>query len=147
MNKDYLIFLKEIKERINLAQYTALKTVNKELINLYWDIGKKIVDKQKQQGWGNSIVKNLANDLQKEYPGISGFSAPNLWRMKNFYLNYEKDIKLAPLVREISWSKNIIILEKCKKDLEKEFYLKQTKENNWTKNLLIHHIENQTLYV
>ena len=50
-------------------------------------------------------------------------------------------------MREISWSKNIIILEKCKKDLEKEFYLKQTKENNWTKNLLIHHIENQTLYV
>ena len=144
MNKEYLIFLKEIKERINLAQYTALKTVNKELINLYWDIGKKIVDKQKQQGWGNSIVKNLAKDLQKEYPGISGFSVQNLWYMRQMYVAYRKNLKLQPLVGEISWSKNIVILSKCKNDLEKEFYLKQTKENNWTKNLLVHHIENQT---
>ena len=144
MNKEYLIFLKEIKERISLAQYTALKTVNKELINLYWDIGKKIVEKQKQQGWGNSIVKNLSNDLQIEFPGINGFSVQNLWYMRQMYVTYSKNLKLQPLVGDISWSKNIIILSKCKNDLEKEFYLKQTKENNWTKNLLIHHIENQT---
>jgi predicted nuclease of restriction endonuclease-like (RecB) superfamily len=144
MNKEYLIFLKEIKDRISLAQYTALKTVNKELIDLYWDIGKKIVEKQKQQGWGNSIVKNLAKDLQKEYPGISGFSIQNLWYMRQIYITYKNNLKLQPLVGEISWSKNIIILSKCKEDLQKEFYLKQTKKNNWTKNLLVHHIENQT---
>ncbi|MFA5745875.1 MAG: PDDEXK nuclease domain-containing protein [archaeon] len=142
--KEYLIFLKEIKERIVSAQYNALRAVNKELINLYWDIGKGIVEKQKQLGWGKSIVENLSKDLQKEFSGTSGFSTTNLWRIRNFYYEYSKNVKLAPLAREIGWFKNVIIMEKCKTDDEREFYIKQTKENNWTKNILIHQIENQT---
>jgi predicted nuclease of restriction endonuclease-like (RecB) superfamily len=146
MNKEneYLKFLKEIKERITSAQYAALRAVNKELINLYWDIGKSIVEKQKELGWGKSIVENLAKDLQTEFPGVVGYSSANLWRIRNFYYIYNENVKLAPLVREISWSKNIRIMEMCKSDEEKEFYLKQTKINNWTKNVLIHQIENQT---
>lgn len=146
MNKEneYLKFLKEIKERITSAQYAALRAVNKELINLYWDIGKSIVEKQKELGWGKSIVENLAKDLQTEFPGVSGYSSANLWRIRNFYFIYNENLKLAPLVREISWSKNIRIMEMCKSDEEREFYLKQTKINNWTKNVLIHQIENQT---
>ena len=142
--KEYLNFLKEIKERITYAQYEALRAVNKELINLYWDIGKRIVEKQKQLGWGKSIILNLSIDLQKEFPGVSGFSSANLWRIRNFYFIYSENIKLAPLVREIGWSKNILVMEKCKSDEQREFYLKQTKINNWTKNVLVHQIENQT---
>lgn len=134
----YSNFLLEIKTRIKEAQYAALKAVNTELIQLYWDLGKKIVEKQL---WGKSIVENLAQDLQKEFPGIKGFSSANLWRMRNFYLNYTESKILAPLVREISWVKNIIIMEKCKDDLEREFYLKMTKKFGWTKNVLIHQIE------
>ena len=141
--KEYLNFLKEIKKRIAYAQYEALRTVNKELINLYWNIGKRIVEKQKQLGWGKSVILNLSIDLQKEFPGVSGFSLANLWRIRDFYFIYSENLKLAPLVREVSWSKNILIMEKCKSDEQREFYLKQTKINNWTKNILMHQIENQ----
>ena len=144
LNKEYYNFLTEIKERIRNAQYNALKAVNKELINLYWDIGRGIVYQQDKHGWGKSIVENLAKDLQKEYPGIRGFSSQNLWYMKQFYNNYKDKPKLQPLVGEISWVKNVIIMGKCKENSEREFYLKMTKKFGWTKNVLIHQIENRS---
>lgn len=119
MSAEYKTFFKEIKERIHKAQYDAFKSVNKELINLYWDIGKSIVAKQEKLGWGKSIVETLARDLQKEFPGIQGFSSANLWRMRNFYITYKENEKLAPLVREISWTKNVIIMERCKDDIRR----------------------------
>ena len=141
MSVEYKTFFKEIKERIYKAQYDALKAVNKELINLYWDIGKSIVAKQDKLGWGKAIVETLAKDLQKEFPGIQGFSSANLWRMRNFHLTYRTNEKLAPLVREISWTKNVIIMERCKDDIRREFYLKTTKKFGWTKDVLINQIE------
>ncbi len=140
-SKEYRHFLLDIKQRIRDAQYTALKSVNKELIQLYWDIGGKIMERQ---DWGKSIVETLARDLQEEYPGIKGFSSANLWRMRTFYLNYSGSEKLAPLVREISWTKNVIIMEKCKDDLEREFYIKMVKKFGWTKDVLINQIENKS---
>lgn len=112
ISKDYSIFLVEIKQRIKEAQYSALKSVNTELITLYWDIGKRIVEQQEKYGWGKGVVETLAKDLQTDYLGIKGFSTANLWRMRNFYLNYRNSEKLAPSVREISWAKNVIIMEK-----------------------------------
>ncbi len=138
---EYKTFFKQITERIYKARYDALKAVNKELINLYWDIGKSIVVKQEKLGWGKAIVETLAKDLQKEFPGIQGFSSANLWRMRNFYLAYNKNEKLAPMVREISWTKNIIILEQCKDDIRREFYLRTTKKFGWTKDVLINQLE------
>ena len=141
VSAEYKTFLGEIKERIHKAQYDAFKAVNKELITLYWDIGRSIVAKQDKLGWGKAIVETLAKDLQKEFPGIQGFSSANLWRMRNFYLVYHPNEKLAPLVREISWTKNIIILERCKDDIRREFYLKITKKFGWTKDVLINQLE------
>ncbi len=141
---NYQELLIEVKERIRSAQYTALKAVNHELITLYWDIGSLIVDRQQIAGWGKSVVEQLAQDIQSEFPGISGFSTANLWRMRAFYLAYAKNSNLAPLVREIGWTHNLAILEKCKDDLEREFYLRMTRKFGWTKNVLIHQIENQT---
>jgi len=143
-NDNYGKFLREIKERVYRAQYEALKSVNKDLISLYWDIGRGVVEKQKQFSWGKSVVEKLADDLQKEFPGIQGFSKDNIWRMRKFYLNYTDNSKLAPLVQEISWAKNVVILESCKNDLEREFYIKMTKKYGWTKNVLIHQIENKS---
>ena len=82
---NYPALLGEIKQCIRAAQYEALKAVNKELIDLYWDIGRLIIERQTGETWGKSVVGNLANDLQKEFPGISGFSVSNLWRMRLFY--------------------------------------------------------------
>src|SRR3989338_6900763 len=93
----YKSLLVDIKQRIRSAQYEALKAVNKELIALYWDIGKMIVEKQKGATWGKSVVEKLSKDLHYEFPGISGFSASNLWRMYNFYRFYSKNKKLAQL--------------------------------------------------
>jgi predicted nuclease of restriction endonuclease-like (RecB) superfamily len=134
----------EIKQRIRSAQYEALKAVNREMINLYWDIGQIIVTQQQGASWGKSVVENLAKDLQAEFPGISGFSARNIWRMRDFYLTYHSKEILPPMVAEIGWTHNIVILEKCKDDLEREFYIRMTRKFGWTKNVLIHQIENQT---
>lgn len=142
--EDYTNLLIEVKQRIRSAQYEALKAVNKQLIALYWDIGRTIVTRQEGTSWGKSVVQQLAKDLQAEFPGISGFSAANLWRMRLFYESYAENEKLAPMVREIGWTHNIVILEKCKDDLEREFYIRMTRKFGWTKNVLIHQIENQT---
>ncbi len=144
IDKNFTSFVKEIKTKILSSQYEALKKVNKELINLYWDIGKNIVQKQEQFGWGKSIVKNLSQELQKEFVGIKGFSVQNLWNMRQFYLEYCQDEKLQPLVREISWTKNVIIFQKCKDELQREFYIKMNIKFGWTKNVLIHQIDNQS---
>jgi predicted nuclease of restriction endonuclease-like (RecB) superfamily len=136
--------LTNIKQRIRSAQYEALKSVNKELIALYWDIGKMIADRQKGETWGKSVVEQLAVDLQKEFSGIGGFSVQNLWYMRQFYTEYRNNNKLQPLVGEISWAKNLVIMSKCKNDLEREFYIRMTRRMGWTKNVLIHQIENKT---
>ena len=131
-------------KRIRAAQYDALKAVNREMLNLYWDIGKMIVSRQQNVNWGKSVVEQLAKDLQAEFPGISGFSNRNIWRMRDFYLTYHSQEILPPMVAEIGWTHNIVILEKCKDDLEREFYIKMTRKFGWTKNVLVHQIENQT---
>ncbi|UKO97860.1 PDDEXK nuclease domain-containing protein [Nostoc sp. UHCC 0870] len=144
ISDDYRNLLMEVQQRIRSAQYEALKAVNREMINLYWDIGQMIVIKQQDASWGKSVVEQLAKDLQAEFPGISGFSARNIWNMRNFYVTYRQNEKLQPLVAEIGWTHNLVILEKCKDDLEREFYIRMTRKFGWTKNVLIHQIENQT---
>ena len=143
-SQSYIDFLITIKKRIRNAQYDALKKVNKELITLYQDIGQMIITRQKENNWGKAIVETLAKDLQNEFPGIKGFSARNLWLMRTFYLEYKDNSKLQPLVAEISWSHNIVLIQKVKSIDVREFYIKMTKRFGWTKNVLIHQIENQS---
>jgi predicted nuclease of restriction endonuclease-like (RecB) superfamily len=141
---EYTSLLIEIKERIRSAQLRALRQVNSELVALYEDIGQSIVARQEGETWGKSVVSSLARDLAAEFPATQGFSAANLWRMKLFYETYGSDEKLAPLVREIAWSHNVVILEKCKKPEEREFYIRMTRRFGWTRNVLVHQIENRT---
>jgi predicted nuclease of restriction endonuclease-like (RecB) superfamily len=103
-----------------------------------------IVERQDAEGWGKAVVEQLAADLRTEFPGVGGFSASNLWRMKAFFEAYTGLEKLAPLVREIGWSHNLAILERCKDPLEREFYLRMTRKFGWSKNVLIHQIDNQS---
>ena len=142
--QDYPRLLTEIKERIRSAQYKALKAVNKELVGLYWDIGQKIVERQDVEGWGKAVVEQLAADLRAEFPGVGGFSASNLWRMKTFFETYTGLEKLAPLVREVGWSHNLANLERCEDPLGRDFYLRITRKFGWSKNLLSHQIDNKS---
>jgi predicted nuclease of restriction endonuclease-like (RecB) superfamily len=141
---DYTAFVREIKELVYRRQYEALRQVNSELIGLYWDIGERIVTRQREMGWGKSVVDVLARELQVEFPDVQGFSSRNLWRMRGFYLEYEAQAILPPMVAEISWTKNILILEKCKDPQERKFYIRMTKRFGWSKDVLINHIENRS---
>ena len=141
---EYTVLLSDIKQRIRTAQYEALKTVNKELISLYWDIGRMIVERQEGRTWGKSVVEQLAKDLQAEFHGIKGFSSQNLWYMRQFYYNYSDHPKLQRIVGEIGWGHNLTILSKCKDYLEREFYIRMTRKFGWSRDVLVHQIENQT---
>lgn len=113
----------EVKQLIDQAKRQAYNVVNKELINLYWSVGKLISEKVNQSEWGESVIKNLADYLKKTEPDMKGFSTPNLWRMKQFYELYYQEEKLSPLVREISWTNNLIIIAKSRTKEERAFYV------------------------
>jgi predicted nuclease of restriction endonuclease-like (RecB) superfamily len=142
--------LEEILSKIQQARYEMLKTVSKQTVELYWELGKAVSQKVQQEKWGKSIVEQLSKNLQTEFPGIRGFSARNIWNMKSFYEFYTENEKLQPLVAEIGWVQNCLILEKCKDKLKIEYYLRKTKEMSWSKADLIdkikkNHFENQAL--
>jgi predicted nuclease of restriction endonuclease-like (RecB) superfamily len=142
--RTYSALLVEIKTRIQAAQFEALRAVNKELVALYWDIGRSIVERQRLSGWGKSVVERLSKDLRSAFPGVSGFSAPNLWFMRQFFQAYSARPILQPLVRELAWAHNVVIMTRCKDPLEREFYLRAARRFNWSKNVLIHQIDNQS---
>ena len=126
----------EIKNLISTAKENSYKAVNAELINLYWNIGKHISQKIKSSEWGKGIVSNLSDYLKQTEPKVKGFSSQNLWRMKQFFEVYNENEKLSPMVREISWTNNLIIISKSKSDEEKEFYLRLSKNERLTKREL-----------
>jgi len=140
----YTDFVKDIKNLIYRRQYEAMKQVNKELIQLYWEIGEEINSQQNEKGWGKSIVEILSKELQKEFPGVQGFSARNLWLMRNFYREFSEFSNLQPLAAEISWTKNVLIMQKCKDPQEREFYIRMTKRYGWTKDVLTNQLESRS---
>ncbi len=140
----YGTLLTELKTRIHTAQYAALRAVNKELIALYWDIGKLIEERQAAEGWGKAVVERLSADLSAEFGEKSGFSGRNLWYMRMFYREYKEQPILQPLAAEIAWTKNTLILDRCQNPLQREFYLRSTARFGWTRRVLEHQIDNQT---
>ncbi len=126
----------DIIQLIKQSRTNAIKAVNAELINLYLKIGEYISKKIEQSEWGDSVVTELANFIQTQEPEIKGFSDKNIWRMKQFYETYKDFPKLSPLVREISWTNNLLIFSRCKTIEEMEFYLKYVKQENYSKREL-----------
>ena len=142
--KGYSDFLMEVKTQIRQRQLQALRAVNSELLALYWWLGENISQRQNSLGWGKSVVENLARDLQAEFPGRNGFSVQNLWGMRQFYNEYRDKPKLQSLIGEISWAKNLLIMARCKDDLEREFYLRATARFGWTSKVLQHQLDNHS---
>ena len=126
----------DIIQLIKQSRTNAIKAVNTELINLYWNIGEYISRKIEQSEWGDAVVTELAKHIQTFEPEIKGFSDKNIWRMKQFYDTYKEFPKLSPLVREISWTNNLLIFSRCKTIEEMEFYLKLVKQENYSKREL-----------
>jgi predicted nuclease of restriction endonuclease-like (RecB) superfamily len=116
-SRDYARFLAELKERIGTARGAAARSVNHELISLYWDIGKAIAEKLADAGWGDAVVEKLSRDLLREFPGIRGFSSQNLWRMQQFYLAHSSPNFLSQAVRELRIKRNANKLSQAVREL------------------------------
>ena len=140
----YLSFLEDVRDRIQHTQIRVVKSANRELIELYWSLGQLIVEKQEAFGWGKSVVEQLATDLRSGDHGRRGFSAQNLWYMRQFYNAYRQDPILQQLVGEIPWGQNLIILSKVKSRDARHYYLKATQEMGWTRAVLIHNIQSKS---
>ena len=126
----------EIVRMIEAARARAFAAVNTELINLYWNIGEYISRRVAANGWGKGTVEALAEAHPPAPAQARGFSARNLWRMMQFYETYRGQPKLAPLLRELSWTHNLIIMSRSKRDEEREFYLRVCIRERWTKREL-----------
>ena len=140
-DKEYVSFLKEIKNKIKTAQIKAAVKVNEELLRLYWDIAKMIVDKQKEAKWGDGIIEKISSDLKKEFPNMKGFSITNIKYMRKWYLFWSKSPQVVDEIFRIPWGHNREIITKCKNIDEALFYVKKTIENGYSRAVLIHQIE------
>jgi predicted nuclease of restriction endonuclease-like (RecB) superfamily len=122
-----------VLQLIRQARSRTLTAINHELIDLYWQLGQYLSEKVKLESWGKSTVQQLAAWLSQQELDLKGFSASNLWRMRQFYDTYASSEKLAPVVRELPWTHNLIILGKCNSNEEREFYLKTAIQQRWNK--------------
>jgi len=126
----------EITQLIEVARQKAFLAVNTALIDLYWHIGGVISHKVSSAEWGEGVVEQLARHIAQTQPGLRGFTRSNLFRMRKFYETYQGDIKVAPLVTQLPWTHNLIILNQSKRPEEREFYIRQTIKENWSKREL-----------
>jgi predicted nuclease of restriction endonuclease-like (RecB) superfamily len=142
-NDTYEAFLHALKERIRTAQVRAALAVNAEVILLYWQIGREILARQQQQGWGSKVVEQLGKDLRREFPRMKGLSARNLNYMKAFAEAYPDEQILQQVAAKIPWFHNCILLQKVKDPEERLWYAKQTVEYGWSRNVLALQIDTE----
>jgi predicted nuclease of restriction endonuclease-like (RecB) superfamily len=163
--KDYPRFLSGLKERIRAGRFKVALSANRELTAMYWDLGRQVVERQKRGSWGMKIIDQAARDLRAEFPGMSGLSASNIWRMRAFYRAWaDADAILARSVRELGapiprrpvsgspgsilprpvaelpWRHNVALLEKLKNPQERLWYARQALRNGWPRDVLVRHI-------
>ena len=143
LTKEYGDFLQSLKTRIQQAQIKAALAVNRELVLLYWHIGREILERQNKQGWGAKVIEQLSKDLRSEFPQMKGFSARNLKYMRKFAENYPDEQFVQEPLAQITWYHNITLLEKVKDAKEREFYIRKTIENGWSRNILVLQIESK----
>ena len=126
----------EVVNLIRTARENAFQAVNTALVDLYWQVGAYISRKMESAEWGAGVVDQLAVHIARTHPGLRGFTRPNLFRMRQFYETYQGDEKVSPLVRQLSWTHNLIILSQSKREEEREFYLRQAIKEKWSKREL-----------
>ena len=146
---DYSSFLVEIKQQIKSSQIRAIKSVNQEMIMLYFNIGKSIYQKQQELGWGAKVIDNLSRDIKSEFPELGGFSTRNMKLMVQFYKEYatvaigqpavaqnEHEQNRQLLVAQIPWAHNIILIQKIKDRELRYWYIQKILEHGWSRNIL-----------
>jgi predicted nuclease of restriction endonuclease-like (RecB) superfamily len=139
--QSYAALLASIKERIQSAQMRAAVAVNQELVLLYWSIGKEILSRQQEEGWGKNIIPRLSKDLSSQFPDIKGLSPRNLGYMKAFAEAWPDEAILQAPLAKLTWFHNLTLLEKVKTEDERLWYAHAALENGWSRNVLVMHIE------
>lgn len=134
-------FLRDLKARIRSAQVRAALAVNRELVVLYWQMGQDILVRQQQQGWGAKVIERLAKDLRSAFPEMKGFSRTNLLYMRAFAEAYPDEQFVQQVAGQIPWFHNCTLIDKVKDSQEREFYIRQTVEHGWSRNVLVPQIE------
>jgi len=140
---NYTTFLRSLKERIRQAQIKAALAVNQELILLYWQIGRDILERQQEEGWGAKVIDRLAKDLKREFPEMKGFSRSNLKYMRAFAEAYPPGEIGQQLAGQIPWFHNCMIIEKVKDPQMRLWYIQKTIANGWSRNVLVMQIESE----
>ena len=138
---DYGRFLKELKDRIRAAQVRAALSINRELIVLYWSIGRDILIRQEDEGWGTKIIDRLSEDLTKAFPDMRGFRARNLKYMRAFAEAYPDKEFVQQVVAQLPWGHQVRILDALKDAKQREWYIRQAIQNGWSRNVLVYQIE------
>ena len=133
--------LKNLKEKIKAAQLRATIAVNSELILLYWEIGKTILEKQDAEGWGTKVIEKLSKDLKSDFPEMKGFSVRNLKYMRKFAETYPDFLIVQAPLAQITWYHNITLLDKVKSEEERLWYAQRAIEFGWSRNVMVHQIE------
>ena len=144
---NYKKFITSLKTKIRSAQIKGAIAVNKELIQLYWEMGKEIFEKQKEEGWGSNVLEKVAKDLQNEFSGVEGFSRSNVFYIRSFYVAYEKvqqvvgQFEALPIF-SIPWGHNVLLIQKIKDPSERLWYASKVIEHGWSRSMLTIWIEN-----
>ncbi len=168
----YAEMLAGIKSRVQTARVRAGLAANRELVLLYWDIGRVVAERQSSEGWAASVIDRLSMDIRRDFPDLKGFSARNIWRMISFYIAYREQIinlpqavaeignvdkneiwpplvaKLddrpdLPPVLQLPWAHNVLLIEKIKDPAMRLWYMRQAIEHGWSRNVLALHIDQQ----
>lgn len=143
-NIEYKKLITNVKLKFKNSQIKASISVNRELLNFYWELGKDIVSMQTKYEWGSNFLKNMSSDLKREFSEMSGFSESNLKYIRQWYLFWSKDEisqQVVDQLKMIPWGSNIVIISKCNDVKEAIFYLNNIVENGWSRSVLLHHIK------
>lgn len=143
LSEDYKCFLHSLKERIAAAQVKAVLAVNHELVSLYWHIGQEILERQEREGWGAKVIEQLSKDLRSDFPEMKGFSVRNLNYMRKFAEAFADSQFVQQAAAQIPWFHSCVILDKVKTPEEREFYIRETIANGWSRNVLVLQIESK----
>lgn len=140
-SSEYLAFLADLKERVRAAQLRAALSVNRELVLLYWSIGRDILDRQRQAGWGSKVIDQLAHDLLREFPEMKGFSPRNLKYMRAFAEAWPEESIVQAALAQLTWYHQIALMEKLKSPEERLAYARAAFEHGWSRPVLVMQIE------
>lgn len=145
MPDGYNHWLVELKKRIHTAQQRATLVVNRELVLLYWQIGRDILERQAEQGWGAKVIERLAHDLRIAFPQMKGFSPRNLKYMRTFAEKWPEIVIVQALLAQLPWYHHLALLDKLDTVEHRIWYAKKAIENNWSRNVLVMQIESRLI--